>query len=161
MARQMNDNPYSPPKAVVEDQEGPVSLERPAVVVLAVRLLWAGFAISLATSIYNLFVLPAGVPVAIVVVISVVGLGIAFALSYWLFTAAWRGKGWARWVIAGLILFAIGVVALMWKAVPNPTVGSWQTAGSFVVRMTLYTAAVAMLFSPGANAWYREKARWL
>ena len=81
-------------------------------------------------------------------------------LKHGIFTAAWRGRGWARWVIAALVLLAIAVVAGMWAFLPRPPVFPWQTSAAFVIRMTFYITAIALLFSPTANAWYREMKRW-
>src|SRR5690242_2426637 len=102
----MTDNPYAPPTAVVADPVAQTSLERPPIVVLAVRLLWSGYAVSFFTSIYGLFNLPADVPKTIVVVATLIGLTISAAISYGIFTAAWRGKNWARWLIGCLIILA-------------------------------------------------------
>lgn len=156
----MNDNPYAPPAAVVADPESSVSLERPPIVVLAVRLLWTGFGISVATSIFGLFVLPATVPVALVVVMTLIGLGVAFAISYAVFSAAWRGRGWARWVIAVLVVLALGVVTLMFTVMPRAPAFPWHTTASFCIRIALYITALILLFTPTASAWYREQKRW-
>ena len=156
----MNDNPYAPPATTVADPEAPVSLERPSIVVLAVRLLWTGFAISAVTSLYGLFVLPAGVPVAIVVAMTLIGLAVAAGISYAIFTAVWRGRGWARWVIAVLVVLALVVVVLLFGLMPRVRAIPWQTAASFCIRMALYITALVMLFTPTASAWYRENARW-
>src|ERR1043165_7544881 len=123
----MNDNPYAPPTAVVADQVPQVSLERPAIVVLAVRLLWLGYAVAFFSSIYGLFNLPADAPKTIVVVATLIGLTISAAISYVIFTAAWRGKNWARWLIGSLIILAFGMVALLWSQYPSISSIPWQT----------------------------------
>jgi len=156
----MNDNPYAPPEAPVTDVESPISLDRPPIVVLAVRLLWGGFAVGFVSSIYGLFTLPENVPKAFVAIFTLVGLAIAFAISYGIFTAAWRGRGWARWVIAALVVLAVAIVGGMWAFLPRAPVFPWQTTAAFVIRMTFYITAIVMLFSPTANAWYREMKRW-
>lgn len=156
----MNDNPYAPPTAVVADPDSqPQSnLERPRKVELAVRLLWTGFGVSAAASFYTLFLLPANAPLGVILTMTMIGLVVAGAISYGLFTAAWRGRGWARWVIAGLVVLGFIAVALMWTLLPHAQM-LWVTRVSFVIRMTLYVIAVALLFSQPANDWYREKAR--
>jgi peptidoglycan/LPS O-acetylase OafA/YrhL len=155
----MNENPYAPPAAVVTDVESPVSLERPSIVVLAVRFLWAGFAVSVVSSIYGLFILPQDVPKAFVVAFTTIGLAIAAAISYGIFTAAWRGRGWARWLIAVLVILAVATIAGMWAFLPRTPVFPWQTTAAFVIRMTFYITAIVLLFSPAASAWYREMKR--
>lgn len=157
----MNDNPYAPPTSVVSDPLPEVSLERPAIVVLAVRLLWAGFAVSCVNSIYGLFRLPAGVPVGMVVTMMTVGLVVAGLISWGLFTALWRGKGWARWVIGVLIVLSVGTVTLIWSRLPPTSPIPWQSRVPVGIRMILYVSALIMLFTPTANAWYRERKRWL
>lgn len=156
----MKENPYAPPTAIVTDVESPVSLDRPPIVVLAVRFLWGGFAVAFVSSVYGIFTLPENVPKAFVIMFTLIGLAIAAAISYGIFTAAWRGRGWARWVIAALVAFAIAVVAGMWVFLPNAPVFPWQTSAAFIIRMTFYITAVVLLFSPAANVWYREMKRW-
>ena len=153
----MNDTRYAPPTAAVADQEPEARLERPPIVVLAVRMLWAGFAVSFVTAIYGLFNLPDNVPKTIVVGATLLGLAISATVSFVVFSAAWRGRNWARWFIGSLIVLAIGGVALLWSRYPPVASIPWQTTASFIVRMALYISAVMMLFSPVANAWYREK----
>lgn len=155
----MNDNPYAAPSATVTDFEPQGSLERPRMVVIAVRLLWTGFAISSLMSIGNLFSLPANGPVGPVVAFTLIGLAVAAAVSYWLFTAAWRGFDWARWVIASFIVLGIVLMVTVSTLLPRSASISWQAIGSFGIRMTLNSAAVVMLCSAAANAWYREKKR--
>jgi len=92
----MNDNPYTPPKAVVADQEPRVSLERPPIVVLAVRLMWTGFAIALVGSVPGFFRQPENVPNS--VAIASFGMANAAAISYGVFSGVWRGRNWARWL---------------------------------------------------------------
>ena len=155
----MNENPYAPPGAVVADPEHPVSLDRPRSVVLAVRLLWTGFAISLMASVYGLFTLPAGARVAYILMIRIIAVGVALAVTWAAFTALWRGRGWVRWVI--VVLIVLGLVTMtLWAVLPLGTRVTWQTAAPMCVRIALYSLATVMLFSPTANAWYREKKRW-
>ena len=159
----MTDERYAPPTANVEAQPD-TGLDRPAIVVLAVRLLWAGFGFTCVMSVYYLAALPARMPSlarTIAMASTLVGLGIAAAISYALFTAAWRGKGWARWVIAVLIVLAFGAMAVSWSLLPAGASMPWVTLATFAIRMTCYSSAVVMLFSPTANAWYRERKRWL
>jgi hypothetical protein len=159
MSRKMNDTRYAPPVAAVTDPEPPSVLERPAIVVLAVRLLWTGFAVSCVASIVGLFALPANAPLGVIMMLTLIGLAIASAISYAIFSAAWRGRGWARWVIGVLVALAFVAVALMWQLLPRPLSMPWHTTASFCIRMALYATALVMLFSPAANAWYRDQAR--
>jgi hypothetical protein len=156
----MTDTRYAPPTASVTYTDPPSALERPAVVVLAVRLLWSGFAVSFVTSIYGLFVLPWNGAFGVILAMTLLGLAIATAISYAIFSAAWRGRGWARWVLGVLVVLGLVAVALIWKVFPPQHLSiPWQSSASFCIRMALYTVALAMLFSPSANAWYRDKAR--
>lgn len=156
----MNENPYAPPVAPVADAEVPVSVERPRAVDRAVRLLWAGFAISVLASIAVLFAMPAGGMALIVIVMTLVGLAISGAICYLVFTAAWRGRGWARWVVTVLTGLAVVTVLGMWILLPRQPQVSWIANGSFLIRITLNIMAIALLFSAPANTWYREMKRW-
>jgi hypothetical protein len=48
----------------------------------------------------------------------------------------------------------------MWAFLPRAPVFPWQTSAAFIIRMTFYVTAIVLLFSPMANAWYREMKRW-
>lgn len=152
----MSDNRYAPPAAAVVAEE-PQNTERPPIVGLALKLLWAGFAVSCATSLYNLFIVSNGPPAlrTVGIIGALFGLTVAAAICYAVFTAVARGRAWARWVLAVLVVLAVGTLTWMWW---SGTV-RWQAFASLLVRASLNATALAMLFSPAANAWYREKKR--
>ena len=153
----MNDNRYSPPSAPVADIENEVSVERPQVVVLAVRLLWASFVLSLPGVAYDLANPQPDAPRGMLIAMSLIGLAITFALSLWLNTAAWKGRGYARWVMAVLMLIGIAVIGAFLKPVFEAwTQLPWYLAMLGGLTMFLNVFGNALLFVPSANAWYRE-----
>lgn len=153
----MNDNRYSPPSAPVADIENEVSLERPQLVVLAVRLLWASFVLSLPGVVYDLANPQPDVPRGMLIAMSLIGLAITFALSLWLNTAAWKGRSYARWVMAVLMLIGIAVMGAFFKVVFEAwTQMPWYLTILGGLTMFLNAFGNALLFVPSANAWYRE-----
>src|SRR5262245_58801594 len=98
----MNDNPYAAPSAPVADIEAEVSLERPSAVVYGVRMLWAAFVLGLPGTIYDMLNPQPGLSRGVALALSLFSLGITFAIVWWLNTAAWKGRGYARWVMAVL-----------------------------------------------------------
>jgi len=155
----MTDNPYAPPVAPVSDVDPPVSRDRPPSVILAVRLLWGGFGLSVVVSLYGMFSLPDNAPRFLVAVMMLIGMAIGGAIAYGLFTAAWRGKAWARWAIAVFVAFEIAMDIYVYATLPSGVVVAWQNSTASFIRMAVYVAAIALLFSPTANAWYREMKR--
>jgi len=155
----MNDNPYAPPAAPVSDIEPTGSLERPRVVVLAVRILWASFLLVIPGAIYGMMVPQAGVPQALLIVFSIIGMGISFAISFWLYTASWNGKGYARWILVVLNLLGLAFIAWAFSTMPAAFKTPWPFQALNVLSNILSVGGNAMLFAPGANAWFREMKR--
>jgi hypothetical protein len=155
----MNDNPYAPPRAAVNDVEPAGSPERPRIVVLAVRMLWASFVLILPESIYEILNPDPELTPGESIFISLFAAGIIFAITFWLNTAAWNGKGYARWVMVALTL--VGYASLVWLNQLDPAAleSPWYIASIDVVSTILGLGGNGMLFAPSANAWYREMKR--
>jgi hypothetical protein len=155
----MNDNPYAPPAAPVSDVEPAGSLERPRVVVLAVRILWASLVMVIPGAIYGMMVPQGSVPQALLIVFSIIGLGISFAISFWLYTASWNGRGYARWVLAVLNILSFAFVAWALATMPAALKTPWPFQVINVLSNILSVGGNAMLFAPSANTWFREMKR--
>lgn len=147
-------NPYAPPASLVDDVGGPDPSERPKSVIYAVRLLWAAFGIGVLSSIADLLAPDPELPSAglgITVTWTLVGFGI----SYWLYTAAWRGRGWSRIVLAVLLALTYGFLFVAWSIMPVafdlPIFAQIET----VVLGLMNIVGTVLLFAPSANAWYR------
>jgi hypothetical protein len=153
----MNDNPYAPPKAIVSDIEAPLP-ERPPSVVRGVWSSWVSAACALPVSVYELIEVPKDMTPVENVVFTVVALAVAFAIAWLLNTAAWRGRNWSRWVQAILVTFTFGgllFIAMKRHLLPPNYLPRYLMA-QYVVQAILNLVAVIFLFSPSANAWYRE-----
>ena len=132
------------------------ALDRPRIVVLAVRLLWGSLLLGVPVTIYDMFQPEPGVPMWLNIVATLFGWLIGFGISYWLYTAAWRGRGWSRIVQA--VLLALGVLAIpvIMKIAPQIIrMLQLHVVIIYLVQNLIGIAAVGMLFSPSANAWYR------
>jgi hypothetical protein len=156
----MNDNPYSAPRSNVSDVEPAGSLERPRIVVLAVRMLWVSFVLILPESIYEIFNPDPELTLGERIFISLFAAGIVLAITFWLNTAAWNGRGYARWVM--IVLTLVGYASLVWLNQTDPAAleSPWYIASLDVVSTILGVGGNGMLFAPSANAWYREMKRW-
>jgi len=74
---------------------------------------------------------------------------------------AWKGRNWARithlvLVIIGMLSYGAAVVAAYWL-VPGEKLfdEDWYLNVLFALETVLNMAGVLLLFTPGANAWYR------
>jgi hypothetical protein len=155
----VNENPYAPPKARLEDAEPEGDLTRPQSVVLGVRILWASFGVGVLSSIYDVFEAASGIANVANTVGTVVSLGVGFAISYLLNTAAWRGRGWSRVVQAVLLAIAIPIIVFAYQLVPQAFVFSWFVIATSAIQQLLNLAGLGLLFAPSANAWYRAMKR--
>jgi hypothetical protein len=93
--------------------------------------------------------------------------GINFAFSYWLYTAAWRGRGWSRVVQAALL--AAGLAAYYYLRSLSPDLFQLPPFIDLIYMIANLTeiVGIAMLFAPSASVWYRvmraqrqEMRRW-
>jgi hypothetical protein len=152
----MSDNPYSPPSARVADFEPPGSRDRPVIVRRAVYLLWASFGLTILTIVHEGLQPDPDVSqgVALAIVVFVIGTGAAFAV--WLNTAAWRGKGYARWVMAVLTVSGFALIYWVDRTMPEIPPSPWFIQVIDVLSWAITILGNAMLFAPSANAWYRE-----
>jgi hypothetical protein len=159
-------NPYTPPSAAVADPAEDSALERPAVVVRAVKLLWLTFVIGFLSAIVGLFFSPelrgAGSYVLLTLIAMLVGFGVAFGISYLIYGAIYAGRNWARILLLVLMILIVivmvavfGAVAVTLSNMQNlPPMGVFDAIVS-VVQWGLSIYATALLFTRPANAWYR------
>jgi hypothetical protein len=157
----MSENRYSPPVAQVADIEQ-ASIDRPPLVTLGVRLLWAYIAlilVQIGVDGIDIFDSPESGLWVDYLWGAAISLGIG-ALLAWLTWYAWKGRNWAR--VAHLILVIVNVLAVLLMLV-----AMYRMLGEvryelpafldawYAVQTLLNTAGVILLFTPHANAWYR------
>lgn len=150
----MNDNRYAPPGAPVT-LEGPVMPPRARAVQWGAWTLWAQFAIGLPGTVYRFFnpLVELTSEVARIVftvsMLTTLVVGLLFSLFVWL---AWRGGNRAR-----IVVLIAGTVGLVF-AIPlmRDTLAIYPYNGVILIlQSAMNVVGVAMLFAPGANAWYR------
>ena len=161
----MTDSRYAPPSASVTDVESiPASLERPPVVKLAIRLLWAGIAVGIpgvAQRISYLWGRISSEENSWTLVVALILLCAFFALGVLLTWKSWQGRNWARLVYLAMmiasILLLLGGYVLSYALRPATFIQSQATWGNGVllVRSLLVVTGTALLFSPAANTWFR------
>jgi NADH:ubiquinone oxidoreductase subunit 6 (subunit J) len=156
----MNDNPYAPPRAAVSDFD-PQPLIRPRNVVRAVRLLWLSFFCVFPATLYELINIPPDTTPLENIIVNVLAVGLAFVIAWVINRAAWRGRNWGRWVQTVLWIlatFALVFLAVRWPRL-DPDAMPWYLMVQYLVQHLINLIALVLLFSPTANAWYREMKR--
>jgi hypothetical protein len=144
-----SDNPYSPPRAAVADTDTVVP--RPSRVTRAVVLLWVALPFMAAREILDLWSAAPEfidqIPVLLATLIVA-----ALMLVVWL-VIVWgvaKGKRWAR--IACAVVFLVRIVSFIRFLPSGETTLEWTL---YAVEFALVLAAVILLFTPPANAWFR------
>jgi hypothetical protein len=144
-------NPYSPPKAPVAD--APIAeLPRPRNVRVAVWLLWISVVLNIAAGVIATVSTSSAIDgLAGILTLSTV-CAIAFGLAFWIFGAIARGRRWARIVGTAIVLLLFADMAgAGFSGIPL------LSALTYLVEFSLQAVAVALLFTPSANAWFRPR----
>jgi hypothetical protein len=125
-------------------------------VVIGVSLLWIQLALGIPGMVYQ--ALNPGVEITeemvrtiALVTMAVVMLG-SVALYSLLNWKCWQGRNWAR--IVHLVFLGLGLAMTFW-ALPQTFSRSTMLGVMYVVQTLLSVAAMVLLFSRPANAWYR------
>lgn len=147
----MSHNPYAPPGAPVSDPAQETAPERPALVLWALRLLWISFGLAVLTMFVDI---PERREEHLLAVMGIYCI-IAFGITYWLLSRAWRGRGWARIVLAVLFVGSITLNYGLEKYMPEAFVQPWYVDALAVASTLLDAFGIGLLFAPGVNAWYR------
>jgi hypothetical protein len=159
----MNDERYAPPLAPVIEPPPVHPLIRPTAVRNGVWLLWASYLLSLPAAIYGLFFPPERLSLYEHVMAWSAKMTIGFAITFALFASVGLGRNWARWMLLVLVALAgsAGIAAVM--VLPPPSAIPRFTMARYAAQLGLQAVACVLLFTPGANAWYRavksEKSR--
>jgi len=137
------DNPFSPPKAEVEDARRTRLLaERPQQVVYATALVWLSFATGLVSELFPSSAPPLPLPV------QVFAWGFACAVTALVNVGVWRGRHWARVTYALLEFLGIAGVPLSLAArtVVSVALESFGLALGLVVVYLLFTKPGSLWF---------------
>jgi len=145
----MNDNRFAPPEAAVADVPAVPAEPPPAKVVLAVRLLWAGWV----ASVVLICLHRSGLVAAVAVV------AFALELLYMVFAGylnfcIGRGRNWAR--ITSLVLAGVGLVSVAF--VPDPLGKGVAEHVLNGVGWVCEVVGLALLFAPTASAWFKRQS---
>jgi Ca2+/H+ antiporter len=152
----MNDNRYAAPAAAVADLDEAAITDRPNNVVIAVYLLWFQLAIGIPGMVYQVLnpsteVAAGAMRTALFVTTSLIVIG-SVALYAFLNWKCWQGRNWAR--IVHLIFLILGLVMIFWALRATFTQSRIQGV-VYIVQMMLNVAAVVLLFTRPASAWYK------
>lgn len=124
-------------------------LEKPAKVVLALKLLYVGIGIGvIRTGIVVVRHLEVRTPDFIIVVKCAIWAGVLYSIFQ-----AGEGRNWARWLL--LALFIVTVPLNLLPLIPTFT--NYPVDGSLgVLQYALFVIALGLLFRPDASAWFAK-----
>jgi hypothetical protein len=154
----MNNNPYSPPTAVVADIVTQAPTERPRQIKLAIRYLWASVAVGYLYNIYTLFnaIFVSETLNVFKVVTTLIGFAISVPISIWFIGKISAGKNWARnLMIVFSILSCIGLAMYWLPALALPIMPIQKRIGG--VQTSLGTVALVLICFGEGRHWFRPK----
>jgi len=158
------DNPYKPPAARVEDLPASNSIAAiDARVARACALLWWSFGASVLGLVLREAFSSATSSAAVRVIIAVVGAVLSFLYVLWITSKLKAGRNWMRWLFSLLEIGSLVVVALFWNYY-KPTFSAFYSGNPNYAVMTaaqwiLHLAAVVLINTPGARAWFAAMKR--
>jgi hypothetical protein len=153
-----SNNPYAPPKAVVDDVSSGNAPPRPLPVTNAVKLLWAAAAVSVVSGMLNFYLMDTPtIPRSLMVALTFAYV-IGFLIVWWILSSIGKGKNWAR--IVELVFFIIGLLGVGMSAIgPQEVPGVVWVLYAIQMGMTLW--AIIQLYSAPANRWFQEMKAWV
>jgi hypothetical protein len=123
--------------------------ERPAKVVLALRMLYAGIGIGVIRAIVVLRHLEVRTPDFIILVKLVIWAGVLYSIFQ-----TGKGHNWARWLLVSLFIVTIPLNLLPLI----PTFTDYPVDGSLgVLQYVLLSIGLGLLFQPNASAWFGKR----
>lgn len=156
----MTENPYAPPTAPVADVSSqPRPTEVHGNVVMACKLLWGSFGVSMVALVLQLFLVPMGGSFLGALFGGAIVAAIVLGITYWFVLKLTAGRNWMRWLVT--ILTGIWVVTLPFNfgnyqvafagRVPQLMVQAIASAIQLIVSVII----VVLINMPGARAWFQ------
>ena len=149
----MENNPYAPPRALVEDPTAVgEDLARPTAVTASLNIIWASLVLGIVSLLVNWA--RGHVPhVPVAVVVYVVSAAAALAPWVWLAIKMKARRNWARVTYIVLEVVAVAVIFIQQQWFGHlDMVDKWL----FVVQTVLQLTACGLLLSPSANRWFNS-----
>ena len=148
----MERNLYAPPAAPVADPLESLE-DRPARVAWAVWLLWVSVAIGVIAPILQFTVLFSFSTVIYMLAVNLV----RNAVAAWLILKTGERRNWARILVLVWVLLGIGLIVYRWQVyIGSFKASSLLGAATWVTKLALDCTAVALLFTPAANRWFKQ-----
>jgi hypothetical protein len=146
----VDNNPYAPPRAIVEDKPaGADGLLRPPIVATAINMIWASLALGIGEMIVKL----ATVQIARVTLIAfLAGAAIGVLPQIWLNVKMAARRNWAR--VTYLVLEILGIAVVLAKP-EQLTASPLISRAVFIVQTLLQLAACVLLLAPSASRWFK------
>ena len=148
----MERNLYAPPAAPVADPLESLE-DRPARVAWAVWLLWVSVAIGVIAPILQFTVLFSFSTVIYMLAVNLV----RNAVAAWLILKTGERRNWARILVLVWVLLGVGLIVYRWQVyIGSFKASSLLGAATWVTKLALDCTAVALLFTPAANRWFKQ-----
>ena len=154
----MEHNPYSPPTTPVADFYGD-SVVANRKVLIACKLFWASFGLSLVATTVNVL-RQSAIPS---VISGMIGAALGFAITGWTVSKLKAGRNWMRLLVTILTVLGFLAVPIFWNFYSttifpiyarNPILGA-----AFVVQMMLNAWASVLLNLPHSRAWFSQQRK--
>ncbi len=151
----MNNDLYAPPRAAVADVTPGPLMARPWQVTLAVNLAWVCLLLPL-PGVYDMlmFEIPADIREPLFVKFLLTACALLIALYIVLFVSMARGYRWARIVYSVLTLW--GMVDT-YRSISDSFARAWYFGVLDIGEIVFGAAALWLLFTSAANAWFRTR----
>jgi hypothetical protein len=151
----MSNNPYAPPSAPVSEIAASTEPRvRPPQVLLAVRILWAMYALGFIVQAYDQVMAPVRQSIPVIVLGDVFGLLIAL----WIYGKILRGRNWARiLVLIGVMLLPFSLWLMTSRFMPAPLPRPALILMFVRIPVDLYVLWLLFL-SPG-KSWFAARPK--
>jgi hypothetical protein len=147
----LENNPYAPPRALVEDPPAVgEDLARPTLVTASLNMLWATLVLGIVGLIAKW---ATGQMAHVSVVALIVVVAVTMAWQVWLTLKIGARRNWAR--MTYIVMWIGGILFLFIR--PELVFHSDRLNESvFVLQTVLQVTACALLLSPSANRWFKS-----
>jgi hypothetical protein len=154
----MERNPYTPPSTPVADIASP-SVTPNREVLLACKLCWVSFGLSLVGSASDLLkVSTIGLTIGVLVG-AMIGGAIGFAITKWIVSKLKAGRNWMRLLVTILSVLGYICIPVFWKFYSPIYAGDPIKAAVSVLGIIPNIWSIVLLYVPRSQAWFSATKR--
>jgi hypothetical protein len=151
--RQMETNPYSPPRAPVAD----ISSDRTMVnrdVLIACKLFWLMFGLTLAGTVFEVLRQLSIAPMIGNLIVATMRIVVAFAFTWWTVSKLKLGRNWMRLLLTISTVLGYLCVPIFWKFYLPIYARNPIMAGVNVLQIIPSVWAIVLLNLPRSRSWF-------